>query len=171
MVLPHSHNCPQTLVPSLSVAQRGCPWWLSQWLIMVPWTCFKSTMWSRLKAQVCKFSLMKSQSKASDVLNTNCLNKKFLQQFAFHFLPRYVCRANAFRRIHRVSGLGSFSSAVHSDWDPGLGSGKYWLYLKDLENKNLTYKNLSIALVSWHFIKMLAMKSEPIFWPSRNYKM
>lgn len=43
--------------------------------------------------------------------------------------------------------------------------------LKILGNKNLTCRNLSGALVLWHFIKMLAMKSEPIFWLSRNYKI
>lgn len=42
--------------------------------------------------------------------------------------------------------------------------------LKILGNKNLTCKNLSLALVPWHFIQMLAMTSEPTFWLSRNYK-
>lgn len=52
-----------------------------------------------------------------------------------------------------------------------LRTGNHWLHLKDLGNENLTGKNLSIALILWHFNKMLAMKSEPIFWLSRNYKI
>lgn len=43
--------------------------------------------------------------------------------------------------------------------------------LEILGNKNLTCKNLSPALVLWHFMQMLAMqKSEPTLRPSRNYK-
>lgn len=59
----------------------------------------------------------------------------------------------------------------HLDWGHVLRTRNHWLHLKDLGNKNLTCKNLSIALILWHFIKMLAMKSEPIFWLSRNYKL
>lgn len=69
------------------------------------------------------------------------------------------------------SRLGGFSRAVPPCVGHVLRTGHHWLRLKEVGNRNLTCKNLSIALIVWHFIKMLAMKSEPISWLSRNYKI
>lgn len=59
--------------------------------------------------------------------------------------------------------LRRFPSVALSRLGPCAENRPQWLHLKDLGNKNPTCKNLSIALILWHFIKMLAMKSEPIF--------
>lgn len=135
---------------------------------------------SKTKVQECKLSL-KSQNKATEVLDTNFLTlvKSFLKKkknwtSAFDFLPYYVCRRNAF--IWRGFAEGHTACKLFQGCSISTGAmcgelGTNGFILKILGNKNPTCKNLSGALVLWHFIKMLAMKSEPIFWLSRNYKI
>lgn len=81
----------------------------------------------------------------------------------------------------------SVRTCLREDWVPRCLQGfpraappwsglcaENWESLASLEKiwgtKNLTCKNLSRALNLWHFIKMLPVKSEPIFWLSRSYK-
>lgn len=130
---------------------------------MVPWTCFKFTC--SLKPKCANSALQNLKSKASDILKTNFVRlfKKLLKQFAhLHSTP---CHTMSVEQIMPLEGFTEcqhvqkvFPVLLHPDWGPRLGSGKHRLYLKDLENKNLTCKNLSIALISWHFIKMLAFQ-------------
>lgn len=98
-------------------------WDCSQWLVMVPLNIFKvhySLHVSKTNVPACKLSLMKSQNKATDVLNTNYITqfKSFFKKncaFALYFLSHYVCRGNAFRGICTLpSRLEDFSSVVPS---------------------------------------------------------
>lgn len=132
---------------------------------------------SKTKVQACKFSLMTSQNKATDVLTATFITlfKSFLKKTAhLHFTSCHTMSveempSGGFAECHGAQK--AFPVLFHLDWGHVLRIGHHWLHLKDLGNKNLTCKNLSIALILWHFIKMLAMKSEPIFWLSRNYKI
>lgn len=117
----HTHTTAHNF--SLSAAQRSCS------LRLFPVTCngtsyiFKvhySLHASKTKVPACKLSLMKSQNKATDVLNTNYITqfKSFFKKncaFALYFLSHYVCRGNAFRGICTLpSRLEDFSSVVPS---------------------------------------------------------
>lgn len=72
----------------------------------------------------------------------------------------------------RVSGPQSISSAAPSgaghsaeNWESLASFKRFWL-----KKIQLAKKKISQPLILWHFIKMLAMKSESIFWPSRKKK-
>lgn len=178
--LDHTHTRQRpTSASSLPVAQRSCS--LRWFLVTCNGTSYdfqvhNSFHVSKTQVQACQFSLRKPQNEATVVLNANFITlfKSFLKKIAhWHFASCHTMsvgeRPSGGFRV--PSGLEGLSSVVPLHWGHVLRTGHPWLHLKDLGNKNLTCKNLSIALILWHFIKMLAMKSEPIFWLSRNCKI
>lgn len=133
---------------------------------MVPLTFFKSTilyMRAKLKSTLCKLSLMKSQNKATDVLNTNYITwfKSFFKKSAHLRCPS--CLTMSVEETPSKGLAVTRGRLFHPEWGHVLRTWNHWLHLKDLGSKNLTCKSLSIALILWDFIEMLAMKSEPIF--------
>lgn len=155
-------------------------WDCSQWLVMVPLTFLKSTilyMRAKLKSQRANSALrnlrirqvMFSTPTISQSLKASLKKIAPLHCTSCHTMSVEEMPSEGFVHCHHA--WKTFPVLFHLDWGHMLRTGNHWLHLKDLGNKNLTCNNLSIALILWHFIKMLAMKSEPIFWLSRNHKI
>lgn len=150
---------------------------------MVPLTFLKSIMPRRAKlksksANSALRSLRIRQLRFSTPPFSHCLKASYKKKKIAH-LHLTSCRTMSVGEMpsfgeasHRAILLARLFQGCSISTEAMCGElGTTGFILKILGNKNPTCKNLSGALVLWHFIKMLAVKSERIFWLSRNYKI